>query len=120
MMKIRDIDDSNLEEVLKVTDFEQFFDVYFDRYGNYSYNLNKGLYFRFDKSLLPTYECKHQMFWPLISYKLYGTTRLAWLLMKLNDVQVDQMFEPKMPSDKVLYIPPEKIQWIVEDINDYK
>ena len=59
MMKIRDIDDSNLEEVLKVTDFEQFFDVYFDRYGNYSYNLNKGLYFRFDKSLLPTYECKH-------------------------------------------------------------
>ena len=58
-MKIEDIDDDNLSKVLKTTDFEHFFDVYLDQYGNYSYNLNKGLYFKFDKSLLPTYECTY-------------------------------------------------------------
>lgn len=117
-MKIEDIDDRNLEKVLKTTDLEHFFDVYLDKYGNYSYNLNKGLYFKFDSERLPKYECKHQMFWPLISYKIYGTTRLAWLLMKINDVQDDELFLPKQPGDTVRYISQEQIQYVVEEINN--
>ena len=116
-MKIKDINDRNLEKVLKTTDFEQFFDVYLDKYGNYSYNLNKGLYFKFDDHLLPSYECKHQMFWPLISFQLYGTTRLAWLLMKLNGVKEDDLFVPKEPGDLVKYVSQEQIQYIIEEIN---
>ena len=118
-MKIDDLDPKDLREVLKITDFEHFFEVYIDRYGNYSYNFNQNLYFKFDKSLLPTYQCKSQMFWPLISYEVYGTTRLAWLLMKLNDVQAEQMFDPKHPGDKVAYIPTERMQQIVEKINEH-
>lgn len=118
-MKVRDLDDRSLREVLKITDFEHFFEVYLDKHGNYAYNLNQGLYFKFDSKLLPSYECKSQMFWPLISYQLYGSTRLAWLLMKLNNVGVDDMFKPKEPGDKVVYLPQEKIQQIVEQINDY-
>lgn len=58
-MKARDLNDSNLQSVLKITDFENFFDIYLDRHGNYAYNLNKNLYFKFDPKYLPTYECKH-------------------------------------------------------------
>ncbi len=114
-MRVEDLDDSSLS-VLKITDFEHFFDVYLDQHGNYAFNLNQGLYFKFDKSYLPTYECTHQMFWPLISYQLYGTTRLAWLLMKLNDVTAEDMFKPKSPGDKVVYLPPERIQQVVDQI----
>ena len=39
-MKIDDLDPKDLREVLKITDFEHFFNVYIDRHGNYSYNLN--------------------------------------------------------------------------------
>lgn len=118
-MKARDLNVSGIQDVLKITDFENFFDVYLDQHGNYSYNLNKNLYFKFEPEYLPKYECKHQMFWPLISYEIYGTTRLAWLLMKLNDVQPEQMFEPKMPGDEIVYIKPKVLQPIVEEINDY-
>lgn len=58
-MDITDIDDKNLQEVLKITDFEQFFEVYLDKHGNWSYNLNENVYFKFDTSLLPSYECTH-------------------------------------------------------------
>ena len=32
--------------------------------------------------------------WPLISFKVYNTVELWWLLMKLNNV-LDPMFEPE-------------------------
>jgi len=44
------------------------------------------------------------MFWPLISYNLYKTTRLAWVLMKINNVQVEDMFKPILAGKTVAYI----------------
>lgn len=118
-MKVDELHDVNLGNVLKITDFENFFEVYVDRYGNWSYNLNENLYFKFDREKLQKYTCKHTMFWPLISYQLYGSTRLAWLLMKLNDIDADKMFEPKQPGDVVYYISNEVVQNIVDNINEH-
>lgn len=117
-MKVDALHDPDLQKILKITDFENFFDVYVDKHGNWSYNLNENLYFKFDRNKLKKYTCKHTMFWPLISYQLYGSTRLAWLLMKINDVDDEKMFEPKYPGDIVYYISNEVVQGIVDNIND--
>lgn len=55
----------------------------------------------------------------MLSYKLYGTTRLAWLLMKLNDVDASNVFDQKMPGDKIWYLPRENVESIVADLNDF-
>ena len=49
------------------------------------------------------------MHWTLISYKIYGTTRLAWLLWKANNVQMADTFKVKMPGDIVYYLPRENV-----------
>jgi hypothetical protein len=59
------------------------------------------------------------MHWPLISYKLYGTTRLVWLLWKLNDIEPTNIFDIKYPGDKILYLPKEYVDNIVSTINNF-
>ena len=59
------------------------------------------------------------MHWPLISYVIYGTTRLAWLLMKLNGVGPEQAFMPKRAADPVKYIGKEQLPQIIKAINGY-
>lgn len=60
------------------------------------------------------------MHWPLISYIIYGTTRLAWLLMKLNNVDVKDMFTPKCASETVKYVNKETLPQLVKVINGYE
>lgn len=60
------------------------------------------------------------MHWPLISYSIYGTTRFAWLLMKLNGVKAEDTFMPKYPSDKVKYISKDSLPQIVKTVNGYE
>mgnify|MGYP004646966275 FL=1 len=116
-MKLYDVDDDGVKSILKAADFDNFFDVYLDGAGNYFFNLNSTLYIDVDKDQLPTYTCRHRSHWPLISYKIYGTTRYAWLLMKLNDVKAKDVFSAKDPGDIVYYIDPDNLEQIIESIN---
>jgi len=100
-MKVYDILD---ESWLKITDLENMFEVYVDGKGQYAYNLNETMYIDVPDSLLSEFTCDCVMHWPLISHKIYGTTRLAWLLQKINKVQPEDMFKAKNPSDKVKYL----------------
>ena len=109
----------NDEKYLRVTDFENFFSVYVDRRGNQSFNLNETLVLDFDRDVMPVYTCQAPMFWPLVSYNLYGTTRLAWLLMKLNDVRPADVFEKIPAGTKVRYAGNETVSELTRIINDY-
>lgn len=118
-MKISDFEDEDTIGYLKITDFENFFTVHEDKNDRYFYNLNETLYFNVDKDSLSDYVCTMTMHWPLISYKLYGTTRLAWLLWKLNDIGPADIFKAKNPGDVIKYIPNEYVESIVADLNEY-
>ena len=101
----------------KITDLENFFKVSVDKNNAYVFNLNETLVFDVDKSRLTAFVCDQYMHWPLLSYKIYGTTRLAWLLMKINKVSANDMFKIKNPGDIIYAISNELITDIVNTIN---
>jgi hypothetical protein len=88
--RIKDFKDS--KTWLKAMDLENFFNVYADKNGNFVYNLNNSIYFNVQKGSLDEYTLSHDMHWTLISYMLYGTTRFAWLLMKVNNITAENIF----------------------------
>ena len=105
----------------KTTDLENLFDIRQDRLGMFYFNLNENIYFRVPESAFLTYACQYaEMHWPLISYTLYGTTRLAWFLMKVNDVRAEDMFIPKRAAEKVKYLDKSYLQQVIKTINGYK
>lgn len=107
-------------DYLKVTDLDNFFNIYRDGRGRYYYNLNSSVYFDIAPSAMKQYICDYDMHWPLISYKLYGTARLAWLLMQVNNVGQKDLFEIKPAGTIVNYIDKTEAQNIVKVINDYE
>lgn len=113
-----DLNDSNIQQFLKITDLENMFSIYEKKDGKRMFNLNETLYVVADLDALLQYECKSEMHWPLISYQIYGTTRLAWLLCKLNDVKAHDIFKTKLPGDKVFYLQQEYVDSLVNSIND--
>lgn len=115
-MTIRDLEPQN-RSYLTISDLENIFKVYPDKKQNFVYNLNSSLFFDIDENSLEVYKLKHNMHWPLISYKLYGTTRLAWLLMKLNNVTTKDVFNMKQAGDEIFYLPTRRVTSIVESIN---
>lgn len=116
-MKLQDLE---LEEsYLKITDFENFFNVYQDKKGNYFYNLNSTMYLNIADEVLLDFICDYEMQWPLISYKIYGTTRLAWLLMKINNVHPRDVFKNKKPGDIVKYIEKDQMTTLIANMNGY-
>lgn len=112
-------DQKDLKEVLKSSDLENWFDVYVDRKENKVYNMNQTVVFDVKPGSLPLFRCEGDAFWPLISYKTYGTTRLAWLLMKLNDVGPDEVFDIVESGTYIRYIPEERIHQVIKMINGY-
>jgi len=53
------------------------------------------------------------MFWPLISYKIYDTIHLAWLLMMVNNVTSDNVFDVVPASSVIYYVPNEYLETII-------
>lgn len=81
------------EPLLTFVDFENFLNVYQDKDDFYFYNLNSTVYLDVPPSRMKKFVCQHDLHWPTISYKIYGTVRLAWLLMKLNYITPKLAFE---------------------------
>ena len=118
-MKLADLNDVGDMTYLKITDLENMFDIVEDDRLNNIFNLNKTLYVNVDKSKLSKFICDHDMQWPLISYRIYGTTRLAWLLWKLNDIDLPGTLATKHPGDEILYLPGKYADGIVASINEF-
>lgn len=116
-MKIHDISLAD-RTWLKITDLENMFNIYLDKKGNFVYNLNSSVYFNDQNAVLSTYTLTTDAHWPLVSYKIYGTTRLAWLLMKLNGVDATNVFKKLHASDKVKYIEKQNLERILDILNE--
>lgn len=99
-LKIKDLD---YTDYLKVADLENMFNIFSDDEGRLLYNLNETVYV--NSGGAPEYTVTYDSQWTLISYKIYGTTRLAWLLMKLNGVELPEAFRPVKAGTAVKYIP---------------
>ena len=105
----------------KTTDLENLFDIEQDGLGKLGFNLNESLYLQMPDRVKATYVCQYaEMHWPLISYAIYGTTRLAWLLMKINGVKAEDMFVPRRAAETVKYITKDMLLQIVKTINGYE
>ena len=115
---LQDIPYDDKKDWLKITDLENMFHIYQDDKQNNCYNLNATLYVNVPLEYFQLYTCDCDSTWTLLSYKLYGTTRLAWLLMKLNEVKASEVFQLKHPGDVIKYIPKEIVQNIVGDMNN--
>ena len=111
-MKISDVDKS-----VKYSDFENFLDIYEDDSlpgSPYRFNLNSTVYFvGVPKS---TERITHDMFWTTLSYQIYGTTRLWWVLMKVNGVGMNKAFEPVRAGSAVKYIQKETLRGIITNL----
>lgn len=116
-MTLLDLNTSQME-YLKVTDFENLLNIYEDSSGNYYYNLNNTVYFNVNPDSILYYTCNCDMQWPLVSYKLYGTTRLAWLLMKINNVKPCDVFKSLHATDKIKYISQSDVENALESLMD--
>lgn len=107
-MKIADLESSGVldrnSSNVKVTNLENFFNVYKDENQFYFFNLNSSLYLDFPKESLQTYNCTSDLHWSTISYILFNTVNLAWLLLKVNNVPNNKTFE-KVPAGTTIYYP---------------
>ena len=129
MVEERSINDSfekkySLTEVLgnetdsvKFTDFENFLNVYKDEQSFFRFNLNSTLYVRVPSSRLKTFKCQHDMHWSTISYNIYTTVRLAWLLMKLNNISPALAFEKVPAGSSVKYLDRSDVTMVIDKIN---
>lgn len=64
------------------------FSFFIDEEGRWQFNLNSTFYLiDIPDTVCKWYICPTDMHWPSISYKVYGSTRLVWFLMKLNEVK---------------------------------
>lgn len=109
-MKIRDYDSS-----IQISDFENFLNVH-EIDNNVIFNLNMTININVSESNKLEYTLKTKAHWPLISYKIYGTTRLAWLLMKINKVKPSEVCKIKNAGDKIYYISDDNVRYILENI----
>lgn len=116
-MTLPELDLTESHDYLKIADLENFFELFIDKRHNLVFDMNKTIYINVDPTQLPDFICDSVMHWPLISYKIYSTTRLAWLLCKLNRVDTTDIFKAKQPGDVVKYLPTTYANDIIEDIN---
>lgn len=114
--KIDDIEMNRKEIWLKITDLENIFNIYEDDKQNLKYNLNQTLYLNVNPENLKSYTLDHEMFWPLISYKIYNTTHLAWLLMKVNNVPAKYIFSSLRAGATVKYLDADIVKSIVQQM----
>ena len=117
-MKANEI--KELENFVSNKDLAQMFHVYVseDSEGNKInvYNTMRTIYFsnidNIPKSYFEYYKVMNNDSWNLISYKLYGTIELWWMIVKLNNIP-DPTFEPEEDT-YIRYITKEKVNQVLD------
>lgn len=118
-MTIQDVKKDRRDEVdVQGYDLENAFGVFEDRRGNYVYNLNQTVYFpdldQLPDSALKYYQCKELDQWTTVSYNVYGTTRYAWLIMKVNKIR-DALVKP-FKGQVIAYLPQDALKSVLDQM----
>ena len=96
---------SNKVEVLTGNDLEQMMGAYLDDQNTWTLNINSTFYaINIPNELFSKYTLTSDLHWPTISYNIYGTTRLAWLLMKLNGIKDGNIFNIIKSGTTIRYL----------------
>lgn len=86
-------------------DLDKMFSLFIDEKGQWKFNLNSTFYLiDIPDAVCDWYVCPTDMHWPSISWKVYGSTRLAWFLMKLNNVRDQNIFDIIKAGTKIRYL----------------
>jgi hypothetical protein len=101
---------------LQNTRYENIFKIYSDIDGLMYYNLNRSINFpnNLDPSLFNTVRYDTPTQWPILSYKLYQTIYLWWMITEANNIR-NPFIQPKVGSS-LRYIKPEYVQYILGQI----
>ena len=67
-MKLRQLDLDDVNDYLKITDLENWFETFVDKRKNTVFDINRTIYINIDPSSLPEFTCTAEMHWPLVSY----------------------------------------------------
>lgn len=85
---------------------------------NYVYNMMRTLYMLdldfVESGYFQFYTIKQNETWNSISFNIYGTPKLYWLILKLNDIR-DPMFDP-VPGTQLRYISEEDALEVIDSI----
>ena len=103
---------------VKFDDLETTFNIYQDKYNYFYYNLNSTVYISIPSSRLKTYVCQHDVHWPTISYNLYGTVRLAWLLMKINNITPMISFKIIPAGSQIKYLDKSDLATVIDSLGE--
>jgi hypothetical protein len=117
-MKTTDVDE--LKNFVAKKDMANIFHIYEDTSldidNAWVYNVMRALYIMNLKDIPKSFFSYHKVMeketWNMISYKLYGTVELWWLLLKLNEIK-DPTFDPT-PDSYVRYISKENANQIID------
>ena len=118
-MKTNDLDISD-DAKLKMTDLANIFHVFEDQKtlgeGFLSFDINRTLALEgvenMSRGVFREYKVVTEDTWALISYKFYGTTRLWWLVCKVNGIS-NPLVDPEEGS-LIKVISKEHAQTILE------
>ena len=86
-------------------DLDKMFSMFIDEHGRWKFNLNSTFYLiDIPDEVCEWYVCPTDMHWPSISLKVYGSTRLAWFLMKLNGPRDQSIFDIIKAGTRIRYL----------------
>jgi len=98
--------------------YENIFNVYQNDNSDYFYNILAKTNFpaNLDPSYYNVYTVPHgEMSYTLISYNLYGTTLLWWLICSVNNIQ-NPVFFPQAGT-QLKYLTPQYVRQILAQLN---
>lgn len=118
-MKLRDY--KELQKYTSTYDLANLFTVHeceLNDTSSYVYDIMKTVYFdKLDdtpEAFYDHYVIKLKDTWPLISHKLYNTTKLWWMLLKLNSI-INPFVEPEV-GKSLRYLSEDQIRDILATI----
>lgn len=111
-----DLSDSKIEQDIDAFDYENCLRVNVDDKNNFYFNLNQQLWFEMDQSSLLSATTNADAYWTTISWNLYKTTRLAWLLLQVNNVKPDNVLDIVKSGSVIKYVPNQYLDQLVEEL----
>lgn len=94
----------NQNMIVSATDIEQLLN-YYGLDDDIRCNLNTGIVIDIDPESYEIFHLTTSMFWPQISYLIYNTTSLYWLLEMLNTTLTTSCFGKIEAPAHIVYIP---------------